>query len=107
MRIASTRGNTKSRRKSKRRRNTSASKRSRPQHKDVLKPEKMKFSIPVPEGENVIGNCGIFVIKFVEYILENKTKEIPKKFDAKVARHNIVVQLYKFAIEKPKSHLDE
>ncbi|KAL2547562.1 Ulp1 protease family [Forsythia ovata] len=47
------------------------------------------------------GDCGIFVIKFAEYIAENKIKEIPKNFDTKVARLNMATQLYKFACEKP------
>ncbi|KAL2518404.1 sentrin-specific protease 6-like [Abeliophyllum distichum] len=47
------------------------------------------------------GDCGIFVIKFAEYIAENKIKEMPKNFDTKVARLNMATQLYKFACEKP------
>ncbi|KAL2547668.1 Ulp1 protease family [Forsythia ovata] len=47
------------------------------------------------------GDCGIFVIKFAEYIAENKIKEIPKNFDTKVALLNMATQLYKFACEKP------
>ncbi|KAL2473763.1 Ulp1 protease family [Forsythia ovata] len=47
------------------------------------------------------GDCGIFVIKFAEYIAENKIQEMPKNFDTKVARLNMASQLYKFACEKP------
>ncbi|KAL2549415.1 hypothetical protein Fot_10945 [Forsythia ovata] len=34
---------------------------------------------------------GVFVIKFAEYIFGRKIKEIPKKFDTKVAHHNMAV----------------
>ncbi|KAL2473764.1 Ulp1 protease family [Forsythia ovata] len=47
------------------------------------------------------GDCGIFVIKFAEYIAENKIQEMPKNFDTRVARLNMATQLYKFACEKP------
>ncbi|KAL2501444.1 hypothetical protein Fot_35292 [Forsythia ovata] len=40
-----------------------------------------------------------------KYIFGRKIKEIPKKFDTKVARHNMAVKLYRLALEKPKLHL--
>ncbi|KAL2488536.1 hypothetical protein Fot_41828 [Forsythia ovata] len=50
--MTSQRSNSKCRRQSKKRRKNSASKRSRGRTKAFLKPEKKKFSIHVPEGEN-------------------------------------------------------
>ncbi|KAL2515014.1 Uncharacterized protein Fot_28985 [Forsythia ovata] len=51
--MTSTWSKSKSRRQSKRRHKNSASKRSRGQTKAVLKSEKKKFNIHVPEGENL------------------------------------------------------
>ncbi|KAL2521379.1 Uncharacterized protein Fot_25302 [Forsythia ovata] len=51
--MTSTRSKSKSRQKCKRRRQNSASKRNRGQTKAVLKPERKKFNIHVPEGENL------------------------------------------------------
>ncbi|KAL2495395.1 MYB-like transcription factor ETC1 [Forsythia ovata] len=47
------------------------------------------------------GDCGIFIIKYAEYIYEKKISEMPNPFDRKVARHNMAVQMYKYALEKP------
>ncbi|KAL2535273.1 uncharacterized protein Fot_16664 [Forsythia ovata] len=47
------------------------------------------------------GDYGIFIIKYAEYIYEKKISEMPNPFDTKVARHNMAVQLYKYALEKP------
>ncbi|KAL2529581.1 hypothetical protein Fot_22182 [Forsythia ovata] len=34
-------------------------------------------------------------------LLKNKINKMPKNFDTRTARHNMVVQLFKYAIEKP------
>ncbi|KAL2558864.1 hypothetical protein Fot_03603 [Forsythia ovata] len=52
------------------------------------------------------GDCGIFLVKYVEYIFEKKIKEMDKKFERVVAQHNMAFQLYKFAIENPELHFD-
>ncbi|KAL2558647.1 Uncharacterized protein Fot_03386 [Forsythia ovata] len=44
--------------------------------------------------------------QFAEYIFEGKIEEMLKRFDTKAARHNMAVQLYKYANEKPESQLD-
>ncbi|KAL2528945.1 Uncharacterized protein Fot_21546 [Forsythia ovata] len=44
--------------------------------------------------------------QFAEYIFEGKIEEMPKRFDTKAARHNMAVQLYKYANEKPELQLD-
>ncbi|KAL2486738.1 Uncharacterized protein Adt_31494 [Abeliophyllum distichum] len=38
---------------------------------------------------------------YAEYIFQNKINEMSKNFDTRAARHNIAVQLFKYAIEKP------
>ncbi|KAL2500405.1 Ulp1 protease family [Forsythia ovata] len=47
------------------------------------------------------GDCGIFVIKYAEYIYQKKIVDMPNKFDTHMARYNMAVQLYKYAIEQP------
>ncbi|KAL2507974.1 hypothetical protein Fot_31621 [Forsythia ovata] len=68
-------------------------------------PESHQTDDRVETSKKRNGDCGIFVIKFAKYIFGRKIKEIPKKFDAKVARHNMAVQLYIFALEKPDLHM--
>ncbi|CAA2961943.1 Ulp1 protease family, C-terminal catalytic domain containing [Olea europaea subsp. europaea] len=48
----------------------------------------------VPQQQNG-HDCGIFVIKYAEYILYNDLESMPKEFDAARARLDIVAQLYK------------
>ncbi|KAL2519330.1 Ulp1 protease family [Abeliophyllum distichum] len=54
----------------------------------------------VPQQTNG-GDCGIFVIKYAEYTYHMKIMDMPKKFDTHMAQYNMVVQLYKYAIEQP------
>ncbi|KAL2544072.1 Papain-like cysteine peptidase superfamily [Forsythia ovata] len=68
-------------------------------------PESHQTDNRVESSKKRNGDCGIFVIKFAEYIFGRKIKDIPKKFDTKVARHNMAVQLYRFASEKPELQL--
>ncbi|KAL2514272.1 Uncharacterized protein Fot_28243 [Forsythia ovata] len=51
--MASSRNASKSKRRSRKRRNHSATKRNRCQNKATTKPVKKKYNIPMPEGENV------------------------------------------------------
>ncbi|KAL2499619.1 Ulp1 protease family [Abeliophyllum distichum] len=46
------------------------------------------------------GDCGIFIIKYAEYIFQKKIMEMSKKFDTHMARYNMAVQLYKYMLEK-------
>ncbi|KAL2532218.1 Ubiquitin-like protease domain-containing protein [Abeliophyllum distichum] len=50
------------------------------------------------------GDCGIFTVKYAEYIHEMKISTMPNPFDTKLARHNMAVQMYKHAIEKTDVH---
>ncbi|KAL2498892.1 sentrin-specific protease 6-like [Abeliophyllum distichum] len=54
----------------------------------------------IPQQTNG-GDCGIFIIKYAEYIHEMKISTMPNPFDTKLARHNMAIQMYKYAIEKP------
>ncbi|KAL2522868.1 sentrin-specific protease 6-like [Forsythia ovata] len=47
------------------------------------------------------GDCGIFITKYAEYIHQKKISTMPNPLDTKLARHNMAVQLYKYATEKP------
>ncbi|KAL2463084.1 hypothetical protein Fot_54321 [Forsythia ovata] len=51
------------------------------------------------------GDCGIFVVKYVEYIFMKKINEMPNDFDTGLARHNMAVQLFKYSVEKPDIRL--
>ncbi|KAL2489553.1 Nucleolar GTP-binding protein 1 [Forsythia ovata] len=42
-----------------------------------------------------------------EYIFEKNIKEILKKFNIKLTRHNMAVYIYKFALEKSELHLSK
>ncbi|KAL2550079.1 Uncharacterized protein Fot_11609 [Forsythia ovata] len=53
----------------------------------------------------LLGDCGIFVVKYAEYIFLKKINEMPNDFDTGVARHNMSVQLFKFSVEKPDLRL--
>ncbi|CAA3001252.1 sentrin-specific protease 1-like [Olea europaea subsp. europaea] len=58
----------------------------------------------VPQQQNGYGtfyifsnhDCGIFVIKYAEYILHDDLESMPKVFDAARARLDIAAQLYKY-----------
>ncbi|KAL2492191.1 Ulp1 protease family [Abeliophyllum distichum] len=54
----------------------------------------------IPQQTNG-GDCGIFVLKYAEYLFQKMIDDMPNKFDTRMARYNVVVQLYKFAITKP------
>ncbi|KAL2468637.1 Ulp1 protease family [Forsythia ovata] len=47
------------------------------------------------------GDYGIFITKYAEYIHQKKISTMPNPLDTKLARHNMAVQLYKYATEKP------
>ncbi|KAL2547246.1 Ulp1 protease family [Forsythia ovata] len=47
------------------------------------------------------GDCGIVITKYAEYIHQKKISTMPNPLDTKLARHNMAVQLYKYATEKP------
>ncbi|KAL2541682.1 Ulp1 protease family [Abeliophyllum distichum] len=47
------------------------------------------------------GDCGIFIFKYAEYIHQKKISTMLNPLDTKLARHNMAIQLYKYAIEKP------
>ncbi|KAL2513017.1 Ulp1 protease family [Abeliophyllum distichum] len=47
------------------------------------------------------GDSIIFILKYTEYIHGKKISTMPNPLDTKLARHNVAVQLYKYAIEKP------
>ncbi|KAL2480665.1 Uncharacterized protein Adt_33631 [Abeliophyllum distichum] len=53
------------------------------------------------------GDCGIFIVKYAEYIHEMKISTMPNPFDTKLARHNMAVQIYKHAIEKTDVHCSQ
>ncbi|KAL2528988.1 Uncharacterized protein Fot_21589 [Forsythia ovata] len=81
--MTSTRSKSKSRQKCKRRRQNSASKRNRGQTKAVLKPERKKFNIHVPEGENISNldaNPGMESM----HLNSSKGKHITASFDQNV-----------------------
>ncbi|KAL2520760.1 Papain-like cysteine peptidase superfamily [Forsythia ovata] len=53
------------------------------------------------KAQYVHSDCGIFVVKYTEYIFQNKINKMPKKFDTRAGRYNMAVQLFMYAIEKP------
>ncbi|CAA3029561.1 sentrin-specific protease 1-like [Olea europaea subsp. europaea] len=54
---------------------------------------KIVLDYDVPQQQNN-HDCGIFVIKYAEYILHNGFESMPKEFDATRARLDIATQLY-------------
>ncbi|CAA2955719.1 Ulp1 protease family, C-terminal catalytic domain containing [Olea europaea subsp. europaea] len=64
-------------------------------HEGDSKELKIVLGYDVPQQQNG-HDCGIFVIKYAEYLLYNDLESTLKEFDAVRARLDVATQLYKY-----------
>ncbi|KAL2542778.1 Ulp1 protease family [Abeliophyllum distichum] len=69
-----------------------------PEH-EALKPLVVKMVPKLPQQKND-GNCGIYVIKYAEYFINEMLKEMPKIFNIAQVRKHLATQLYVYAKKK-------
>ncbi|KAL2536592.1 Uncharacterized protein Fot_17983 [Forsythia ovata] len=103
--MAKSRSVKKSKRKHTFRRSGSATKRKSRGYNKEKYMQKKKVSVPVVQMEKdwdyIIHPDQWCLGKFAEYLYQKSISAMPNKFDTRMARYNMDVQLYKFAIEKP------
>ncbi|KAL2485121.1 Ulp1 protease family [Abeliophyllum distichum] len=66
---------------------------------EVLKLLVVKMVPKLPQQKND-GDCGIYVIKYAEYFINEMLKEMPKIFNIAQVRKHLATQLYVYATKK-------
>ncbi|KAL2512969.1 Ulp1 protease family [Abeliophyllum distichum] len=72
---------------------------------EALKPLVVKMVPKLPQQKNN-GDCGIYVIKYDEYFINEMLKEMPKIFNIAQVRKHLVTQLYVYAKKKQVENYD-
>ncbi|KAL2483199.1 sentrin-specific protease 6-like [Forsythia ovata] len=72
---------------------------------EALKPLVVKLVPKLPQQKND-GNCGIYVIKYAEYFINEMLKEMPKTFNIAHVRKYLTTQLYEYAKTKQVENYD-
>ncbi|KAL2556360.1 uncharacterized protein Fot_01099 [Forsythia ovata] len=74
--------------------------------KEILEKLSIQIVKDIPQQENG-HDCGVFVIKYLEYLLYNKLRSMPEPFNTKMAHRDLAVQLYKHGKDRRQCKYDK